>query len=192
MCTPVCNFNVTAGSFFSPKRGERLHHLPLPPSFIPWLTLFHSSGEHRPRSIRGAAVALTVYSHVARPRNKERDEETKRAKRPSACAADGLVTAAALRLWERWARECARPGWRNLGRNLLVKAPKCLPKISILVIFNWYSVDFASPSILLIMTIRFHRIISHYHKLIFLSKILRFVMLSITEITVINDNRDST
>lgn len=93
-----------------------------PPSFTPWLTLFHSSGEHRPRSIRGAVVA--GYSHVAGPRNKERDEETKRAKRPSACAADGLVTAAALRLWERWARECARPGW--IGRNLLAKAPRCL------------------------------------------------------------------
>lgn len=56
--------------------------------------LFHSSGEHRPRSIRDAAVA--GYSHVAGPSNKERDEETKRAKRPSACAADGLVTAAVM------------------------------------------------------------------------------------------------
>jgi len=49
----------------------------------------------------GGGGTVTLRAEKQGTRNEMR--QTERAKRPSACAADGLVTAAALWLWERWA-----------------------------------------------------------------------------------------
>jgi len=60
----------------------------------------------------GGGGIVTLRAEKQGTRNKMR--QTEQAKRPSACAADGLVTAAALWLWERWASEReASAGWTD-------------------------------------------------------------------------------